>query len=89
MATSDKKSVSAAENQARKDVLTELFSDFNSSKSQIYWLNFFRGIFFGVGSVIGGTLVVALALTILNLMVDIPGGFGDAVQYIVNTVESR
>ncbi|MES2630332.1 MAG: DUF5665 domain-containing protein [Patescibacteria group bacterium] len=72
---------------ARRAVLEDLFYDFNASRAQIYKMNFFRGIFFGVGTVIGGTLVVALVVWMLSWLTDIPGGFGDFIQYIVDTVE--
>lgn len=73
---------------ARRAVLEDLFYDFHKSRSQIYWMNFFRGIFFGVGTVIGGTIVVALVVWVLSLFADIPGGFGDFIQYIVDIVQS-
>jgi hypothetical protein len=72
---------------ARRAVLEDLFYDFNASRAQIYKLNFVRGIFFGVGTVIGGTLVVALVVWLLSWLTDIPGGFGDFIQYVVNTVQ--
>lgn len=73
---------------ARRAILEDLFYDFNKSRKQVYFMNFFRGIFFGVGSVIGGTLVVALIVAILSLLTDIPGGVGDFIQYIVETVQN-
>lgn len=73
---------------ARKQLLEELFNDFNASRGQIYKLNFLRGIFFGFGSLLGGTLVVALLIALLNLLVDLPGGVGDFIRYIVETVRS-
>ncbi|MFZ1301951.1 MAG: DUF5665 domain-containing protein [Candidatus Microsaccharimonas sp.] len=73
---------------ARRAVLEDLFYDFNVSRAQVYKMNFFRGIFFGVGTVIGGTLVVALVVWLLSWLTDIPGGFGDFIQYIVDTVQS-
>lgn len=78
-----------SERSARKGMLDELFYDLNRSKLQIYWVNFFRGIFFGVGSVIGGTIVIALVLWILSWLVDVPGGVGDFVKFIVDTVKQR
>jgi hypothetical protein len=51
-------------------------------------MNLIRGIFFGVGTVIGGTLVVALVVWLLTWFTDIPGGFGDFIQYIVDTVQN-
>lgn len=71
---------------ARRAVLEDLFYDFNSSRATVFWINFVRGIFFGVGSVLGATLVVALIVWLLSLLADIPGGFGDFIEYIVNTV---
>jgi len=76
------------EQGARRAVLEDLFYDFNKSRAQVYKMNFFRGIFLGFGTVIGGTVVVALIVWILTLLVDIPGGIGDFVQNIVNTVQS-
>lgn len=76
------------ENGARKAVLEDLFYDFHRSRRQVYAMNFFRGIFFGVGSVLGGTVVIALVLWILHFLVDIPGGIGDFIQYIVNVVQN-
>ena len=75
-----------AENGSRKAILEDLFYDFHKSRRQVYLMNFFRGMSFGVGSVIGGTVVVALVVSILSLLVDIPGGVGEFIQYIVDTV---
>ncbi|HBO64393.1 TPA: hypothetical protein DD425_00330 [Candidatus Saccharibacteria bacterium] len=76
------------EDGARRALIEDLFFDFNRSRSQVYWMNFVRGIFFGVGSVIGGTLVIALVVWLLSWLTDIPGGFGDFIQYIVDTVQN-
>lgn len=77
------------ENSARRAILEDLFYDFNRSRKQIYWMNFQRGIFFAVGSVIGGTLVIALILWVLSLLVDLPGGVGNFVKSIVDVVNSH
>ena len=49
-------------------------------------MNFFRGLFFGLGSVLGATIIVAFVVWLLSLLADIPGGFGDFIQYVVDTV---
>jgi hypothetical protein len=54
------------ERGARESVLEELFNDFNRNRFSIYKFNFMRGIFFGLGSVIGGTVVIALLVWMLN-----------------------
>lgn len=74
---------------ARKGLLEELFNDFHTHKKEVYWFNFVRGLFFGMGSIVGGTLLVALVLWILSLLVDVPGGVGDFIEYIINTVQQR
>lgn len=82
-----KKVKTESENGARKAVIEDLFYDLHRSRRQIYGMNFMRGIFFGVGSILGGTVVVAIIVWILSLLVDIPGGTGDFIQYIVDTVQ--
>jgi len=77
------------ERGARLAILEDLFYDFHRSRHQVYTMNFIRGVWFGVGSVIGGTLVVALIVWLLSLLVDLPGGIGDFVQFIVNIVQQK
>lgn len=77
------------EKGARRAILEDLFYDFHSSRRQVYRMNFVRGIFFGLGSVIGATILIALILWLLSRLVDLPGGIGNFIQYIVDTVKSR
>jgi len=77
------------ENGSRKAILEDLFYDFHKSRRQVYFMNFNRGVFFGVGSVLGGTVVIAIVIWLLGLLVDIPGGVGDFIQYIVDTVQQK
>lgn len=58
---------SKQELSARKSLLEELFYDFNRNRTQVYLMNFVRGIFFGLGSVLGGTIVIALIVWLLSL----------------------
>jgi len=74
------------ERGARQGLIEDLFVDFNRSKSQVYWMNFFRGIFFGLGSVLGGTVLIAVAAMILGMFVDLPGGVGDFVQSVLDAM---
>jgi hypothetical protein len=74
---------------ARRAILEDLFYDFHKTRHQIYWMNFTRGIFFGVGSVLGGTVVIALIIWLLSLLVDLPGGIGSFVQFVVNIVKQH
>lgn len=54
------------ERGARQNLMEELFYDFNRNRHQVYLMNFTRGLFFGFGSVIGGTIVVGLVVWILG-----------------------
>lgn len=74
---------------ARRAIIEDLFYDFHHSRAQVYWMNFVRGVFFGVGTIIGGTLLVALILWVLSLLVDLPGGVGDFIEYVVELVKQR
>lgn len=74
---------------ARRALIEDLFYDFHSSRRQVYLMNFIRGIWFGVGSVLGGTIIIAIVIWLLSLLVDLPGGVGDFVQYIVDVVQKR
>lgn len=74
------------ENGARKAVLEDMFYDFNRSRVEIYKMNFARGIFFGVGSAIGATVVIAIIAWLLSLFTDLPGGIGNFIQNIIDSM---
>ncbi|MDB5177685.1 MAG: hypothetical protein JWO61_68 [Candidatus Saccharibacteria bacterium] len=76
------------ENGARQSVIEDLFYDFHRNRHQVYLMNFIRGIFFGLGSALGASVVIALILWLLSLFTDIPGGIGDFIQSIINEVNS-
>lgn len=71
---------------ARKEVLEELFNDIYDDRRRIYWVNFLRGIFFGAGSLIGGTVVIALLIGVLSQVVDWFPILGDFVNGIINAM---
>lgn len=60
------------ETEAKKVVLDELFNDIYHNRARIYKVNFVRGIVFGAGSALGGTVVIALIVWILSLFVNLP-----------------
>jgi hypothetical protein len=74
------------EREARMSLIEDLFYDFNRSRAEVYKMNFIRGIFFGLGTVIGGTVIVAVALWLLSFFIDIPG-IGQSVQQLQQTLE--
>ncbi|HEU4716018.1 MAG TPA: DUF5665 domain-containing protein [Candidatus Saccharimonadales bacterium] len=75
------------ERGARQALLEDLFYDFNRSRGEIYKMNFIRGIFFGLGSVIGGTVIIALVIWLMGFFVDIPG-IGNSVEKLQNNIEN-
>jgi len=75
------------ERGAREAMLEQLFNDFNRSRFTIYKFNFFRGIFFGLGSILGATVVVALIVWLLNLTGQLIPGVADFVNQVVDVME--
>lgn len=75
------------ERGARENLLEDLFYDFNRNKVQIYKVNFVRGIFFGLGTVIGGTFIVAIALWLMSFFIDIPG-IGHSIEQIQQILQN-
>lgn len=75
------------EDGARKALIEELFYDFNRSRTEVYKMNFVRGIFLGLGTAIGGTLVIALLVWMLGLFVNIPG-IGEKAEQVQQTFQS-
>ncbi len=84
-----KKVVKDAQLGARRGVLEELFNDLYDDRRNVYLMNFLRGIFFGVGSVLGATIVVAFLFWILSIFVDFPGLIGDIAKTSQDALESR
>lgn len=75
------------ENGAKRSVIEELFNDYYDNRRNIYKVNFFRGIFFGLGSVIGATVVVALLVWLLSFFVNLPG-IGNTFEQAQKSLES-
>lgn len=55
---------------AKKVFMEELFSDYYKNRAKVYKMNFIRGLFFGFGSVLGGTVVISLIVWLLSFFVD-------------------
>jgi len=73
---------------ARRSMMEELFNDYYDDRRNVYKMNFIRGIFFGLGTVIGGTIIVATIVWGLSFFVDIPG-IGDAAQKAQDSLENK
>lgn len=62
-----------------------LFDDLYVDRRRVYRLNFFRGMYFGLGSALGGTIIVAAAIWILTWFVDFPL-IGQWIQKLIETL---
>lgn len=77
------------ENGARQAVIEDLFFDFHRSRVQIYWMNFWRGIFFGIGSVVGVTLFVVISVWLLSKTADVFPPLADFINQLIDTMQRR
>ena len=77
------------ERGARESLIEELFYDFNRNRHQVYLMNFIRGIFFGLGSVIGGTIVIALIIWIFSLLGGVFPALDTLFENISRLLESK
>lgn len=71
---------------AMREGFGEFFQDYYKNRRKIYWLNLVRGIWFGLGSAIGGTLVVAAILWLLSVLNQVPF-LSDIVENVKRTLE--
>lgn len=76
------------EKGARESVIEDLFNDFNRSRVNVYHMNFVRGIFFGAGTVIGGTVVIAIIVWLLSLLSHVFPPLGQFFDGVAHLLES-
>lgn len=83
----EEKKIDHKEGDARRALFEELFYDFHRNRRQVYWMNFVRGIFFGFGSLLGGTIVVAIVFWVLAQVTGLlPAPIQDAVDGLSTSV---
>lgn len=75
------------ERGARTQLIEELFYDFNRSRVQVYIMNFVRGIFFGFGTVLGGTVLVAIIIAILGYVAGWFPLIGDYINQFIHAIQ--
>ena len=84
-----RKIISDNENGARQAILEDLFFDFHRSRRQVYWIYFIRGIFFGIGSALGATLLITLLAWLLGQFADIFPPLADFINHLIETMRHR
>ena len=73
---------------AEEAVLQDLFYDLYRHRGSVYKVNFIRGVFFGLGTFLGGTIIIAIVIIFLSWLMSIaPGGFHDFFQWIIRVLE--
>jgi len=77
------------ERGARQAILEDLFNDFNRSRFTVYKMNFVRGLFFGFGSILGGTVVIALLIWVLSLTGALVPGAASFVNDIIQVIQRK
>lgn len=62
----------ARERSAKEALLEESFNDYWKHRGKVYRINFVRGLFFGLGAFLGGTIVVTLVIYAMSFFVNFP-----------------
>ncbi len=74
---------------AEKTLLEELLQDMYAHRWKIYQINFVRGLFFGLGSVLGGTILLALLVWLLAQLGAVVPFLSDFIQQVLDTLNER
>lgn len=83
-----KKVVRDQQMNARRAIIEDMFNDMYDDRRNIYVMNFFRGIFLGLGTAIGGTIVVGLIIWSLSLFVNLPV-IGERAEKVQSTLQTE
>lgn len=78
--------VNDIEASSRRQLFEEMFYDFYQNRHKVYWMNFIRGLSFGFGALVGGTLVVAIVAWFLGRFVTIPL-IGEYIRQIIEVIQ--
>jgi uncharacterized membrane protein len=89
MATKKKNVEEKTTDLMQKQVVKGLFDDYYRQRRKVYVFNFWRGLFFGAGSFLGGTIVIAIVIWLLGRFVDMPGWVGQFVESVVKIIEKK
>lgn len=86
MAKKNQKELSEKDYEKLGRLVESVFSSNYANKGRLYRLSFLRGLVFGLGSVLGGTIIIAAIAWILSLFTEIPI-IGDLFETARSTVE--
>ena len=75
------------EASTKNAIMGDAFDEMYRHRARVYKINFVRGIFLGLGTFLGGTIIVALLVLLLSWLMSIaPENFHDFFQWIVDTL---
>jgi len=72
---------------ARHQLIEELFYDLYDNRRRIYWINFIRGLFFGLGTLVGGSLIVGIAIWALSQFTNIFPSTSDYLNKVTESIQ--
>ncbi|MDR1032384.1 MAG: DUF5665 domain-containing protein [Candidatus Nomurabacteria bacterium] len=58
-------------------------------QSRSYRQSFIQGVFFGMGTFVGGTIIIAIVVWFLSWFADIPGAVGEFVEAVIKTLNKQ
>lgn len=73
----------------KRDLMDDLFNDYYRERWRIYKINFVRGIFFGLGTFIGGTVIIALVILLLGWLANTFPEFSTFFQWLIQTLSKH
>lgn len=79
------KKLNNQELDAEEAVLDDLFYDLYRNRGRVYKINFIRGIFFGLGTFLGGTVLITVLITVLTWLTNIFPGISDYINWIITS----
>ncbi len=75
--------------EQQKSYLRDIFEEvYTTNKWKLFWINFFRGIFLGFGTVVGGTILVAILIWVLSQSVDWFPAISDFTQRLIDSLST-
>jgi hypothetical protein len=66
-------------------MLEDIFASGSGNLKSLLWYNFVKGIAYGLGIFLGGTIIIAIVMWLLNLFNQVPL-IGPLVQNIINSL---
>ncbi len=79
------KVLNVSEDGLKYAIIENFFNNYSIDTWRVFRVNFFRGIFFGAGSIIGGTVGIAFLVWFLSLFIDWPL-FGEGVKAVIDVL---